>query len=1150
MTGHQPPTGQDDSGSSGSVRAPAPDYDLFLSYATHPDFQLARDLESFLENFHKLSPSAGPRLRELRICRDGSDFQLRRSAELTPDSDGSLSILTSYLSRSQWLLVICSTGARHSKWMPREIQWFLDSRPDRILVAVSEGADPASDPSTIFTPQLIAAGIPRSQFWYDFRGYYRGKARRSVAVRSFDDERTRLAADILGQPVDVVRPIWFREQQRLARRKTILATVAAMVFGILFSLAMWFRSVAEQRATVLEQSLAVAEARSNRITSPVTASRRLLGALQRPAAEAERVTQQAKQLAIELLASSTGTPRFWLTGRYDQFKVREGSAWTVAWGRQGAAILNLEEPAQVAYVREPILKANFIREGVLLETDRGRAYLFETIGAKVNTPKILSNWSRLMAIHWDSRRIAGILHDSTKVWDLAGNHAVITPQPGSEADLQSMAPVEMHVAPDVPESWRLLDMVTRQYGPKVRAAAFSLDTRFAATISHEGELVIWRVHGARVSRVAARQGLTCQDPRFLGNSHLLVDRQVIEVGDDGFGPSRNVTFDGPLLAAGPSSPVLVIANQQYVAEDMYENGPTCQLVDFRGNQTSNYELRGHTGSIMCALVTGDGHHVVTGGEDKRVLVWSLDSPSTPIADFSMHDASVVGLVTVGTALYSVSSDGMVRATEMSAILAPTLPYKLSSTSQAPSRPGIVSVSPNGRHLLYASDHCALIDLSGNARLTQRTPIPSMADVRWVAWRDDSARAVAVGSDGSVREITVEGARATVLWRPTATDRACIFAQYLPRTDALLTVEKSTAGVTANVRARHDPTVSQEIATIAAPPDPDSTVATFFRHSCLCLFPEGSDDEPRDAVVVALDRMSSTSSLKATVPLRSGNGRAIADFSYVHGSDRLVLLSFDAPPRAVDASMRVEWHIRGQAPRLWRSDVALEPRPNGYWDEDAAPLPRCELSNDGQWALVGRNDAEATLWSLDAGRAKAQRVLLTYTPRAMRMDRFAASAWTNAFASDSKHLVLHDEHGQAMVLRLRDDTPPAKVLDLPSGPSFPQRRSNAVPRVEFSLDGRWVIWLADEVRIWDLSASDVSASELRVPGAYDEHNYHYISFVGNTDDFSRFFLTLCPDVTSDGRFLLLKTLSDWRIVPIGVTDLSDLLLESVGIDGSR
>ena len=53
-------------------------FDLFISYVRAPDGMLAKELERFLESFHKdlILNDAGKALRPLVVCIDNSDFNI------------------------------------------------------------------------------------------------------------------------------------------------------------------------------------------------------------------------------------------------------------------------------------------------------------------------------------------------------------------------------------------------------------------------------------------------------------------------------------------------------------------------------------------------------------------------------------------------------------------------------------------------------------------------------------------------------------------------------------------------------------------------------------------------------------------------------------------------------------------------------------------------------------------------------------------------------------------------------------------------------------------------------------------------------------------------------------------------------------------
>jgi hypothetical protein len=206
---------------------PQYDYDLFISYATSADFHLARGLESFLESFHKLPNPGGVPLKELKVCRDGSDFHITGEAGQTQDT------INRYLARSQELLVLCSGKARPSEWVNEEVRWFLRNRgASAIHVALTEGARLECLEQEVFPPALVEAQLQR-KIGYDSRGFWGRSSRSWESVRLFDDERTRLAADLNGRSLGEVQPIWFSEQRRRTRRRMFTAVrVAVVMFGL------------------------------------------------------------------------------------------------------------------------------------------------------------------------------------------------------------------------------------------------------------------------------------------------------------------------------------------------------------------------------------------------------------------------------------------------------------------------------------------------------------------------------------------------------------------------------------------------------------------------------------------------------------------------------------------------------------------------------------------------------------------------------------------------------------------------------------------------------------------------------------------------------------------------------------------------------
>src|SRR5262245_25329667 len=189
-------------------------YDAFISYATDPDYHLVRELEIFLETFHDTPTPSRIALRPLKICVDGSEFTLPKEFPFEDPHAELPGIVEAYLAASRYLLVVSSRGARGSAWVRKEIEWFLTHRPrEQVLLAVSQGNDPAESPEEVFPEPIIKAGLHR-RLWYDLRGYRREEGQQWKKVRDFDDNRVRLAADLQGVRASDVQPSWSRAKQK------------------------------------------------------------------------------------------------------------------------------------------------------------------------------------------------------------------------------------------------------------------------------------------------------------------------------------------------------------------------------------------------------------------------------------------------------------------------------------------------------------------------------------------------------------------------------------------------------------------------------------------------------------------------------------------------------------------------------------------------------------------------------------------------------------------------------------------------------------------------------------------------------------------------------------------------------------------------
>jgi WD40 repeat protein len=223
-------------------------YDLFLSYSTDPDYKLSREIESFLESFHQLDVQDEKyKLKELSICRDGSDFELHKILQESKDKTNAKTFIqdsiTEYLEASESLLLLCSKNAVKSEFVKFEVDWFIKNKPSgKIFLAVTEGETP-----NVVTQELATkiSGTLPYEFAFDFR-QKKENSSSWTKVKDFNDELTNLASQLNGYTAGELSPIWHREEKKrlekerkkLIRQRTRLSILSliAIVLGILSTL--------------------------------------------------------------------------------------------------------------------------------------------------------------------------------------------------------------------------------------------------------------------------------------------------------------------------------------------------------------------------------------------------------------------------------------------------------------------------------------------------------------------------------------------------------------------------------------------------------------------------------------------------------------------------------------------------------------------------------------------------------------------------------------------------------------------------------------------------------------------------------------------------------------------------------------------------
>lgn len=663
-------------------------YDLFISYSTDSDYKLARTTESFLEGFDKLPTRDEISLPAINVCIDGTEFSLPRKTRSQSDEDQVWRKILEYLSQSAELLVLCSRNSRDSKYVQRELDWFLKNRGrNRIRIGVTDGIDPSSVPTEVFSAAMIQAGLTDG-IWYDFRAY-RKASRRWTKVRDFDDERTRLASDLIadrtGKSAGEIRPIWFREKARKARRRWQIALVflvsltllsASLTIATFIAVGQW-REVSRQKTEVTKQKeLKEKEARASKAAE--LAARSDLLRNDRPrlsvllAVEATKSTAidgyhlpSAEQALRESLSFCSGIA---LRGHASQVNVLSvgGSGKELITGSEDNTLYwNLEnspaESIRLPGANDSIAACAFSNDGSTVVTgghDTVIRVWHKDNSGRFQNPKSLQGHKRainsLSLSHDGQWLLSGSDDGSVRLWDLASESSKKESQILRTSDRDNSVGADIMtvaISPDgmwafsggmsKPSLWKLGMKNGKIPGPLhlleeasiVSSADFSADSKRLATVdAFVGTVHLWTVDddkprymslGSYPEAVDGFHSLSLSDDgKWLAlGGKDTVVRLWNILATDPVKTMRTFSADGSVLTFVAISP-----KGRWLAAASYDGSVRIWDIE-SGVLDQPIVLRGHERAVSALRFSNDGELLISGGVDASVRIWPMSTPS-------------------------------------------------------------------------------------------------------------------------------------------------------------------------------------------------------------------------------------------------------------------------------------------------------------------------------------------------------------------------------------------------------------------------------------------------------------------------------------------------------------------------------------------
>ncbi len=199
-------------------------YDAFITYSHTAHDLLAPRLQDGLQRFGK----PWWKRRALRVFRDES------SLSANPDLWSSI---THALDRSAWFIALLSPEAAQSKWVNREIEYWLEHRgPDRVILVLTDGtfawADGDIDPGSSAAPAALFGAFSDEPRWVELP-WASTDEQLDLNNARFRSAIADIASAIHGVPKEDLESEEVRQHRRTVR--TAWAAVLSLVFLVVGS---------------------------------------------------------------------------------------------------------------------------------------------------------------------------------------------------------------------------------------------------------------------------------------------------------------------------------------------------------------------------------------------------------------------------------------------------------------------------------------------------------------------------------------------------------------------------------------------------------------------------------------------------------------------------------------------------------------------------------------------------------------------------------------------------------------------------------------------------------------------------------------------------------------------------------------------------
>jgi WD40 repeat protein len=540
-------------------------YKAFISYSHAADGKLAPALQFALHRFARRWYA----LRAMRVFRDETNLAI------SPHLWGEIE---KALGASEFFLLLASPQAAASKWVPKEVDFWLKNRSaSKLLIIVTDGEviwDAAAgdfDRKTTALPSNLAKAFPDEPLYLDFR-WAKTTEDLSLNNPTFRDKIADIASRLHDRPKDELIGEDVREHRKV-KRLTWSAVTALILLTLVSAGAAWFAFTQRNQAQEKQQEAEKAAYKEQRARKAEEEAKNFAEVKRMEAEKAAEAEKRAKEQAEDRRREAERQRQIAIEQRQvaDCRRVA-AQATTYLDTRLDLALLLGVESARLSSCTEG--------RSTLLTAVQHRPHLAGFLWGHADT---VTN----LAYMPDGRTLASSSWDRTvRFWDIAKR---------------------------------------KQSGPVLRGMyGLSISRDGSLLASADGQSVtVWKLPGGTPS------GELRFDQRYVMDLVAFSpDGKVLATSNDptGVAPAQVFLWDvstrqllGPTISArifafGPDGKTLATDG---------EDGKSVVVRALPTRQPIRPPFEGHTARLRSIAFSADGAMLATGGEDYSVIVWDL-----------------------------------------------------------------------------------------------------------------------------------------------------------------------------------------------------------------------------------------------------------------------------------------------------------------------------------------------------------------------------------------------------------------------------------------------------------------------------------------------------------------------------------------------